>query len=96
MSDYGTAIKLAPNIARGYNNRAWAYFKWVKAVKGLPDANKAIELDPNYANAYDTRGHIYEALDLMVMAIADYRKALELRPSDEDYKENLIRLGITP
>ena len=64
--------------------------------QGLPDANKVIELDPKNAPAYDTRGHIFEALDRKDEAIADFRKALELDPSDEDYKENLKRLGVTP
>ncbi len=95
IADYDKAISLNPKYASAYNNRAWAYFKWGKAAKGLPDANKAIELDPKNAPAYDTRGHIFEALDRKDEAIADFRKALELDPSDEDYKENLKRLGVT-
>ncbi len=96
IAEYTHAIKLNPQYIKAYNNRAWAYFKWGKAAKGLPDANKAIELDPKYAYAYGTRGHIYEALDRKDEAIADLQKALELNPSIEVNKEALKRLGVTP
>ena len=96
IADYDKAIKLNPKNASAYNNRAWAYFKWGKAAKGLPDANKAIELNPKSGTVYGTRGHIYEALDRKDEAIADFRKALELDLSNENRREALNRLGVTP
>jgi len=37
--------RLNPKYAVAYNNRAWAYFKWGKAAKGLPDVNRALEVE---------------------------------------------------
>jgi hypothetical protein len=53
-------IRLNPNSARAYNNRAWAYFKMGKAVQGLPDAERSLALSVNNPFALDTRGHIFE------------------------------------
>ena len=57
---------------------------------------KAIAIDPNYATAYFHRGVAYYEKGDKEQAIADYRKALEIEPSDQDAKEGLKRLGVTP
>ena len=62
IADYDQTLRLKPDYATAYNNRAWAYFKAGKAAQGLPDAERSLELRPNDAHALDTRAHIFEAL----------------------------------
>ena len=52
--------------------------------------------DPKYALAYTNRGLAYESKGEYDRAIADFSKALEINPSDQDAKNNLKRLGVTP
>lgn len=100
IAEYTKAIKMAPRVAKFYNDRAWAYFKAGKAAQGLPDAKKALELDPHDARALDTRGSIFEALGRRDEAIADFRRALSLGANDGEVqasgREALKRLGSTP
>jgi tetratricopeptide (TPR) repeat protein len=50
----------------------------------------------NRSFAYTNRGYTYEKKGDKDQAIADFRKALEINPSDQDAKDNLKRLGVTP
>jgi tetratricopeptide (TPR) repeat protein len=93
IADYDQALRLKPDYAAAYANRAWAYFKTGKAAQGLPDVERALELDPNDASALDTRGHIFEALGRREEAIADFRRVLALDPKFQDSVEGLRRLG---
>ncbi len=55
-----------------------------------------IALNPNDALAYANRGATYEKKGAKEQALADFRKALEIDPSDQDAKDGLKRLGVTP
>ena len=46
VRDLSTAIKLAPNVAKNYNNRAWIYQMLGDREKAIDDLRKSIELDP--------------------------------------------------
>ena len=58
--------------------------------------SKLIKLSPNDATAYTNRGVTYERKGEVDRTIADLQKALEIDPSDQDAKEGLKRLGVTP
>jgi len=42
------------------------------------------------------RGCAYNGKGEVDRAIADFRKVLEIDPSDQDAKDNLRRMGVTP
>ena len=58
--DYSEAIKLKPDYAEAYNNRARTYLKKVDFDKAIEDYTKAIELNPQDVDAYYTRGKLYD------------------------------------
>jgi len=76
VRDYDSAIALKPDFAIALNNRAWAYFRWGKAVAALPDVEKSLQLNPNSPHAFDTRAHIRHALGDPEGALSDYYSAL--------------------
>jgi Flp pilus assembly protein TadD len=82
IADYSEAIKLDPDYAMAYYNRAV-----VRSRKGdldgtIADLNEAIRLKPEYAAAFCNRGwHRREKGDLDG-AIADLNEAIRLDPED--------------
>ena len=57
ISDYTTAIRLDPDDAVAYINRAVAYGNLGEYNTAISDYTTAIRLDPNDAVAYNNRGH---------------------------------------
>jgi len=96
IADYTKAIALDPKNAIAYTNRGAAYYSKGALDRAIADFDEAIKLNPNYAITYTNRGYTYEKKGDKDQAIADFRKALEINPSDQDAKDNLKRLGVTP
>ena len=96
IADYTKAIALDPNFALAYTNRGLAYAKKGDVDRAIADYDKAIALDPNFVLAYFNRGVVYYEKGNKEQTIADFRKALEINPSDQDAKDNLKALGVTP
>jgi Tfp pilus assembly protein PilF len=82
--------------ARAYTNRGIAYDLKGDLDRAIADYTKAIAIDPNTAKAYTNRGISYAKKGQVDRAMADFRKALEIDPSNQDAKEGLKRLGVTP
>lgn len=55
LSDYDAALKLDPNFAKTYNNRAVLYKKMGERAKALADYEAALRLDPANDNAASGR-----------------------------------------
>jgi len=53
------AIKLDPNLAIAYNNRAVAYLHMGQYDLAIADCTKAIELDPSLADPYCNGAYLY-------------------------------------
>ena len=96
IADYTEAIALDPNVATAYTIRGDAYAEKGEFDRAIADFTKAIGLDPNDAITYYNRGYTYAKKGDEDQAIADFRKVLEIDPSDQDAKEGLKRLGVTP
>src|SRR5207248_10522504 len=56
ITEYGTAIRLAPNDAHGHHLRALAHFTNGAMKQAIADATTAIRLDPNSAVYFRLRG----------------------------------------
>jgi tetratricopeptide (TPR) repeat protein len=76
IRDYDMAISIRPDFAVALNNRAWAFFRWGKAAKGLPDVERSLQLSPTSPHTLDTRAHIRQALGDPQAALRDYDKAM--------------------
>ncbi|WP_289500516.1 tetratricopeptide repeat protein [Gloeocapsopsis sp. IPPAS B-1203] len=56
LTNYNTAIQLAPNYAIAYYNRGLVYEELQDNQKAISEYNEALKLNPNYAEAYYRRG----------------------------------------
>lgn len=78
IRDYDEAIRIAPDFAVALNNRAWAYFKWGRGLRGLPDVERSLQLNPLSEHSWDTRAHIRQTLGQFEGAFSDYERAVDL------------------
>ncbi len=99
IPDFDAAIRLNPEYAKAYENRAWAYYNVGEAKRGFPDINRAMQLHTPTAFTWHHKGHILKALGRQQEAIADLRKALTLNPNPEIRERSvnsLKELGVEP
>lgn len=81
IADYSTAIKLKPDYAEAYNDRAFAYYLKRDFDRAITDYTRAIELRPNYPKAYNSRGVVYMAGGYgEAKSVPDFDRAIELKP----------------
>src|SRR5262249_47353577 len=82
IADFSEAIRLAPNYAEAYYNRAHAYRAKKDNDRAIADYSETIRLDPRAANVWYDRANAYLDKDNYDRAIADYTEALRLNPND--------------
>jgi tetratricopeptide (TPR) repeat protein len=80
LAEFNRAIKLSPNNAVAYYNRAHAKRLKKDAAGALADCTRAIELDPKFGEAYFERGTLKGRSKDVDGAIADFTRAIELKP----------------
>jgi tetratricopeptide (TPR) repeat protein/serine/threonine protein kinase len=80
IADYTEVIRLKPDFADAYANRAFAYGNLEQFDKAIADCNEAIRLQPDSAEAYKNRGGAYCNLKEYDKAIADCNEAIRLQP----------------
>ncbi len=76
--DFDEAIRLAPTIAKIYNNRGTN--RLGTPALAIEDYTAAIRIDPNYAVAYTSRGEAYQLMGKHDEAIRDFDQAIKLAP----------------
>ncbi len=76
-------IKIRPDLAEAYNNRANAYAEKGEHDLAITDYDRAIRLKPNYSLPYHSRGFVYKKRGKKQKAIGDFERFLEL--SEEEY-----------
>ena len=77
---YDEAIRLNPDYAEVYNNRAVAKNTLGRHDAAIADYDEAIQLKPDYAEAYYNRGAAKNALRRHNDAITDFDEAIKLKP----------------
>ncbi|PKU39962.1 small glutamine-rich tetratricopeptide repeat-containing protein beta [Limosa lapponica baueri] len=86
---YTRAIKLDPNNAVYYCNRAAALSKLNNYSEAIKDCERAIAIDPKYSKAYGRMGLALTSVNKYEEAVTSYQKALDLDPENDSYKSNL-------
>ena len=96
IADFTKAIDLDSNYAPPLGNRGNVYRAIGANVLALKDLDAAIKLNPKSVPSFYHRGLVHEALGRKDNAIADFRQVLILDPNDQDSKNAMKRLGISP
>jgi tetratricopeptide (TPR) repeat protein len=78
LAQFDEAIRLSPELAEIYFNRATLYEQLHLSEKALADFDQAIRSDPGFANAYKRRAAIYSGEGRADEARRDLAKAREL------------------
>ncbi|XP_061099416.1 small glutamine-rich tetratricopeptide repeat-containing protein alpha-like isoform X1 [Conger conger] len=86
---YSRAIKINPENAVYFCNRAAAYSKMGNYAGAVTDCERAIVIDPTYSKAYGRMGLALASLNRHAEAVGYYRRALELDPENDTYRSNL-------
>jgi len=89
ITEFTEAIRLYPDYALAYFNRAEAYCRKDNYDRGIADFTQAIKLDPDDEDFYSERGFAYIMKKDYDRAIADFYEALEIDPDCEDAIEGL-------
>ena len=82
IKDYDTAIRLAPDFADAYINRANAREELGDLEGAIKDYSTAIRLGADYAFVYTSRAKVRSDLSDNKGAIEDYNTAIRLKPED--------------
>ena len=82
IEDLDEAVRLDPEFAQAYVNRAVAHIGLGHPRRAIQDFDQAIWLDPKYVRAYYNRGTTYSNLGQPERAIEDFNEAIRLNPND--------------
>ncbi len=80
IADYTEAIRLDPNYAKAYNNRAMAYQAKRDLNRAIADFSAAISISPTLAAAYLNRGLAFLSEGNVNNALDDFTEAIRLDP----------------
>ncbi|KAK3140179.1 hypothetical protein QOZ80_5AG0397170 [Eleusine coracana subsp. coracana] len=89
---YTQAIKLDPDNATLYSNRAAAFLQLVKLSKALADAETTVKLKPQWEKAYFRKGCVLEAMERYDEAVSSFQVALQLNPQNTEVSRKIKRL----
>ena len=84
IASFDQAIRLDPDVALAFGNRANAWLMKNDLARALLDYDRALTIDPNYTAAYAGRALIHEARGDIDLARADFLKALAVPPKYND------------
>lgn len=93
LHEFNKALRLDPNYALAYKNRAVTFLRIGAAMPGrsrpyfqqaLYDYGAALQLDPKDADAYRERGLVHAKMGDADKAIADYTQAIKINPNHAD------------
>ena len=75
------AIKINPNFAELYNEKANALNELKKLEESIKNYDEAIKINPNYADAYYNKGLVLHQLNKFELAIENYDEAIKINPN---------------
>ncbi|CAD6269630.1 unnamed protein product [Miscanthus lutarioriparius] len=90
---YTQAIKLDPDNATLYSNRAAAFLQLVKLSKALADAETTVKLKPQWEKGHFRKGCVLEAMERYEEAIAAFQIALQHNSQNAEVSRKIKRLS---
>ncbi|WVZ91172.1 hypothetical protein U9M48_037377 [Paspalum notatum var. saurae] len=90
---YTQAIKLDPDNATLYSNRAAAFLQLVKLSKALADAETTVKLKPQWEKGHFRKGCVLEAMERYDEAISAFQIALQHNPQNTEVSRKIKRLS---
>ena len=102
VADFTHLIRLQPELASHYGDRASALIELNQLERAIVDCNRAIELDPLAHYAYFSRGYALAKLGCKSEAVVELRKCMLLSAGPEfideidrrDLESNLLRRAV--
>ena len=83
IQQFSEAIRIAPNYADAYAERAFCRAKLQDFAGAVDDFTEVIRIDPTSFRAYDMRGAMRCAINDFQAALEDYNRSLALNPRSE-------------
>jgi Tfp pilus assembly protein PilF len=80
VADFTAAVRLDPEQALFYQNRAWAFHRQGNSSRAIADFTKALALKPKDATLYNERGYAHLNGDKLTEALADFDAAIRINP----------------
>ncbi|HOY47898.1 MAG TPA: hypothetical protein PL185_01455 [Flavobacteriales bacterium] len=84
INDFGQCIRLKPDFADAWYQRAVVYFNQFDEQHGMPDINQAIRLEPKYSYYYSARAHQHSVSGRLQDALNDYNTSVNLNALDPE------------
>jgi tetratricopeptide (TPR) repeat protein len=78
LENYTAAIRLKPDFAAAYVNRAAVHYERGEYAAAIADCDAAIRIDPRLAEAYNNRSLAYYKSDDYAKAKADFDQTIKL------------------
>ena len=75
------ALKIKPNFALSYYNRAKALQEVNQKKEAISDYDRAISLNKNFSEAYKNLGNLYMELKILDKSIYNHEQALKINPN---------------
>jgi tetratricopeptide (TPR) repeat protein len=85
-------VRMSPNFAEGWNQRALAYFELGHLYEAIADCQRVLELTPHHFPAATGLGHCYMELDEVASAIHHFQYALSVCPDLEYVRAQINHL----
>ncbi|MCX6251307.1 MAG: hypothetical protein NTX61_11215 [Bacteroidetes bacterium] len=79
---------LDTTLARGYNDRGFAFYNQKRYAESMNDYNNSIRIDPLFGGTYNNRGVLKAVMNEYREALTDFDKSIELNPESVDVYRN--------
>ncbi len=89
----GFIVKLAPDYAEGWNQRAYIYFKQKDYTRAMGDLRRVLALDPNHYRALEGLGQVMRDIDEKRAALQVFRKLVKVYPANDSARETEKKLA---
>jgi len=92
IEHFDDAIKISPDFAEAYNQRAIAYFLKEDFDRSIEDCQRAVALNPDHFGAWAGMGNCHAHEGRICEALKAYKRALKIHPHLEGVKETIAEL----